>query len=254
MSYCCETNDGGRNVSRTLAWSEIGCVNCSLIVDTPYFEYTIVDQVDTPRFTYAIASAVADVTFTPTISEFAVTVDVALATTTPGAAIYYTLDGSAPDNTDTLYTGPITITTDTLIRARAYLSPLLPSGITQQQMTALVPQTLFIERTAPASVFWSDLYSEAALTITVGAATHLIVYVDGSACTFDLVYNGTGLFGPVAMGADATDGNTYNNTTTLSGAASTVILAVGLPFASLPGYFRAGGNTYSAINVNIYTY
>lgn len=38
----------------------------------------------------------------------------------PGATIYYTLDGSEPDNTDNLYTGIINITETTVLRAIAY--------------------------------------------------------------------------------------------------------------------------------------
>jgi gliding motility-associated-like protein len=38
----------------------------------------------------------------------------------PGAQVYYTTDGSLPDNTDNLYAGPININTTTVLKAVAY--------------------------------------------------------------------------------------------------------------------------------------
>jgi hypothetical protein len=57
----------------------------------------------------------------------AVEADVAISCTTPGAAIYYTLDGSLPTAASTLYTGPLHLTTAGVVRARAFLSGWLPS-------------------------------------------------------------------------------------------------------------------------------
>lgn len=53
---------------------------------------------------------------------------------TAGAAIYYTDDGTFPgasNATAILYSGPITITEDFTLRACAFLSPLLPSDISE---------------------------------------------------------------------------------------------------------------------------
>ncbi len=56
-------------------------------------------------------------------------INVNLASLEPGGTIYYTLDGTAPSNTSTLYTGPINISTTKVLRAIVY-SPnpnVLPS-------------------------------------------------------------------------------------------------------------------------------
>ena len=45
----------------------------------------------------------------------------------PGARIFYTLDYSAPDETDAPYTGPIAVTDTTVVRAVAYQEGYLPS-------------------------------------------------------------------------------------------------------------------------------
>jgi hypothetical protein len=47
---------------------------------------------------------------------------VTLTTSTPGASIYYTLDGSVPGASDTLYSGPIAVNETTTIRAIAIAS------------------------------------------------------------------------------------------------------------------------------------
>ncbi|NLF26518.1 MAG: hypothetical protein GX592_01365, partial [Clostridiales bacterium] len=46
-----------------------------------------------------------------------------------GARVHYTLDSSAPDQSDTIYTGPIEISATTVLRARAYKEGMLPSYV-----------------------------------------------------------------------------------------------------------------------------
>jgi N-acetylneuraminic acid mutarotase len=59
-------------------------------------------------------------TFSPSSGVFSGSAAVALSTTSTGASIYYTLDGSTPDAvTGTPYTGPIMLYTQTTILARA---------------------------------------------------------------------------------------------------------------------------------------
>jgi uncharacterized repeat protein (TIGR03806 family) len=57
---------------------------------------------------------------TPEAGTYAAAVNVTLSSPDPGAQIRYTLDGSAPGPQDLLYSGPITISAATVVRARAY--------------------------------------------------------------------------------------------------------------------------------------
>lgn len=54
-------------------------------------------------------------------------VTVTISNATHGASIYYTLDGTVPDTNATLYTGPLSFTNDTMLRARAFKTGLTPS-------------------------------------------------------------------------------------------------------------------------------
>ncbi|WMJ23461.1 FN3 associated domain-containing protein [Paludicola sp. MB14-C6] len=46
---------------------------------------------------------------------------------TDGATIYYTLDGTAPSQSKTLYTGPIELSKSATLKAKAYKTGLLVS-------------------------------------------------------------------------------------------------------------------------------
>ncbi len=81
-----------------------------------------------------------------------------LSSATPDALIFYSQDGSEPDEIGgTLYTGPLTLTKTTVIRARAYAPDLLPSAI--QTGTFLInefyPYMTVSVTTAPENL-WSD--------------------------------------------------------------------------------------------------
>jgi uncharacterized repeat protein (TIGR03806 family) len=72
---------------------------------------------------------------TPSISPaggiYTNSVTVILADSSPGAAIYYTLDGMTPTTNSILYTGPFTLTNSVGIQAVAVESGATPSGVAQ---------------------------------------------------------------------------------------------------------------------------
>ena len=58
------------------------------------------------------------------------TVEVTLTTATPGAILYYTVNGEDPDQLNTEYTGPFNITQSLTVKVRGYCSGMEPSSIT----------------------------------------------------------------------------------------------------------------------------
>ncbi|MES1241755.1 MAG: DUF1800 family protein [Acidobacteriota bacterium] len=77
---------------------------------------------------------------------------VTLVTSTPGAQIRYTTNGSTPTSTTgTLYSGPFTLTSTTTLKAIAYKSGLADSSVVQGAYTINRQETLFIAVLTPQS-------------------------------------------------------------------------------------------------------
>ena len=83
-------------------------------------------QTRTTSFNLSVSAAVSGIVATPTLSpnggSFAGPVALTMQTATAGASIYYTTDGSAPTLSSTPYSGAITVSTSSTIRAKAFKS------------------------------------------------------------------------------------------------------------------------------------
>jgi len=80
-------------------------------------------------FVLANSSQAAMPTFSPGAGTYPVAQSVALSDTTPGAAIFYTTDGTAPTTSSTPYTGPIPVSSTETIKAMATASGCSNSAI-----------------------------------------------------------------------------------------------------------------------------
>jgi Chitobiase/beta-hexosaminidase C-terminal domain/Fibronectin type III domain len=84
--------------------------------------------------------------FSPTGGNYPSGVTVAISTTTSGATIYYTTDGSLPNVNSNVYSGPITITSTTSINAVAVANGLLDSSFsTATYTTGTAPPAAFVQ-------------------------------------------------------------------------------------------------------------
>jgi hypothetical protein len=72
---------------------------------------------------------VANPTFDPPAGHYADPVNVTISTSTEGASIYYTTDGSDPDQSSTLFTSPVLIDSPSTLKARGYADGYEPSAI-----------------------------------------------------------------------------------------------------------------------------
>jgi hypothetical protein len=116
----------------TIDFSAIPAVN-----DNPNFAVRIVltgvssavgnNRVDNLKVIGASAGGVATPTFNPPAGAFTQPVNVAISTTTPGATIRYTIDGTEPTASSTVYNTPINISSTTTVKAKAWADGLNPS-------------------------------------------------------------------------------------------------------------------------------
>jgi hypothetical protein len=72
--------------------------------------------------------------------SYPTSISVTVTDSTPTAKMYYTLDGSKPTQSSTLYTGPISISTDAVLSIQAFSPNLYPSGV--QTATYLIEPTV----------------------------------------------------------------------------------------------------------------
>jgi hypothetical protein len=86
---------------------------------------------------------VAAPTFSPAAGTYTSAQAVTISTTTSGASIRYTTDLSTPtETTGTLYTGPVTVSSPTILKAIAYLSGDLNSPVTSGSFNISINITL----------------------------------------------------------------------------------------------------------------
>ncbi len=79
---------------------------------------------------YAGSTPIAEApTFNPPAGNYISAQSVILSSATPGAAIYYTLNGDNPTDGSTLYTSAIQITESTTVKAIAYATGYIPSSV-----------------------------------------------------------------------------------------------------------------------------
>jgi Chitobiase/beta-hexosaminidase C-terminal domain/Legume lectin domain len=119
----------------------------------------------------------ANPVITPNGGTFGSNQQVTLSTATATASIYYTLDGSVPSSASTLYTGPITIGTQTTLKAVASATGYIQSGVTTATFyfTDEVPSVKF----TPAGGTYN---SEQQVAITDPDANAKIYYTTDGSC------------------------------------------------------------------------
>jgi hypothetical protein len=86
-----------------------------------------VDDLELTDFT--CENCVATPTFDPAAGNYSEPVDVTISSATADATIRYTLDGSTPDETSTLYVTPVHIEEQTTIKAKAWKAGMEPSSV-----------------------------------------------------------------------------------------------------------------------------
>ena len=131
---------------------------------TYYYEVRATNNAgSSPLSTWASATTyvfpVAIPTFSPAIGGYTSPQTVTISTTTSGATIRYTTDGSTPSSTvGTVYSDPISILTTTTIKAIAYESGWTDSSVASATYTITVATPMvWTDRTTAGSRGWSAI-------------------------------------------------------------------------------------------------
>ena len=109
------------------------------VADNPNFAIRVVldgassaagnNRIDNIRITAASQGAAAMPVFDPPAGVYSSAIDVSIATATDGAEIRYTTDGSVPSTSSALYSGPINLSSNTTLKARAFADGYEPSEV-----------------------------------------------------------------------------------------------------------------------------
>jgi hypothetical protein len=119
--------------------------------------------------TYTFPSPVATPTFSPVAGMYATPPTVTISTTTSGASIRYTLDGSTPSETaGTLYSSPITVSASVTINAIAYEGGMTDSAVATASYT--IPTAVATPTFSPAAGTYTTTRTVTISTSTSGAS------------------------------------------------------------------------------------
>jgi carbohydrate binding protein with CBM56 domain/chitobiase/beta-hexosaminidase-like protein len=171
-------------------------------------------QFDTPHFTYTQGggtSTVATPTFSPPGGTYPSAQSVTLSDATAGASIRYTVDGSTPTASSTLYSGPISVTTTRTVNAIGILAGQTNSAVASATYT--IGAVVAVPTFNPPGGAYATAQSVTLSTATAGASIRYTV--DGSTPTA----SSTLYSGPISV----TTTRTVNAIGILAGSANSAV-------------------------------
>jgi hypothetical protein len=179
----------------------------------------------------AAPSTAATPTFAPAAGTYNAPRTVTISDTTPGAKIYYTTNGTTPTTSSTLYSGPITVSATTTVKAIAAATGYSNSAVGSATYTLVVATPTFSPvagtYNAPQTVTISDSTPGAKIYVTTNGTTPT---------TSSTLYSGPITVGPTTTVKAIAAATNYTN--------SAVASATYTMVAASPT-FSPGGGTYN---------
>jgi len=168
------------------SWTQVGSTTAITMIDPIYVGLAVCSQADptlcTATFDNVKAMPIAPV-FSPAPGTFTGTQTVAISTTTSGASIRYTTDGTTPSSTvGTVYSTPITISATTTLKAVAYKTNMDDSTVVSG-VYSIIPAPWSSTDIGVVGSPGSASYSAPTFTVT-GSGTD----IQGTADSFQFVY------------------------------------------------------------------
>ncbi|MCE9612865.1 MAG: chitobiase/beta-hexosaminidase C-terminal domain-containing protein [Lentisphaerae bacterium] len=169
------TTNGDTPTTASTTYSTPFALNASATVKAIAAHSDLADSaVTSATFTLGVATP----TITPNGGTYDDSVDVTLASATPGTTFYYTTDGTPPTTGSTLYGGPFALTADANIQVLAVKSGLSDSAVASASFTVTSNPQVATPAISPGGGEFIGSTPVSMSCITAGAAIHYTT--DGS--------------------------------------------------------------------------
>ena len=182
----------------------------------------------------------------PNGGTFSTSQSVTLSSTTASSSIYYTLDGSTPTSTSTLYTSPFTVSTNTTVKAIASAPNYLQSAVSTAEFTFSnqTPTVTFTPQpgtySTAQSVTLSDTDASAKIYYTTDGTTPT---VSSTLYTSPVQVSATETINAIAIDPALQNSNVASGLYTIQNPATSIDFSLG--FSSTTGLTLNGSATAS---------
>ena len=173
-----------------VTWTQIGATASITLPSTFYVGLATTSHSNgtLATATYSNVSVLGTVTtptFSPAGGTYTSVQSVTLSSTTEGATIRYTTDGSSPNSSSTVYSGPISVTESKTIKAYATKSGMIDSSIPQANYTLNLPppSPWLHDDIGTVNITGTALYSSGSFSNTGAGAD-----IEGTADAFHYIY------------------------------------------------------------------
>jgi hypothetical protein len=195
---------------------------------------------------YTINIQAATPSFNPAGGSFTSAQTVTISTSSPGATIYFTTNGSTPTTSSSVYAGPITVSSSETVKAVAVANGYATSSVGSATYTFTVP-TPAAPSFSPAPGKYTSVQS---VTISTSTPSATIYYTtDGSKpSTSSPVYTG-----PIVVSSSTTIKAFADSGATRASSTTTGNYMINLPTVATPSFSPGGGKYTSVQTVSIST-
>ena len=194
--------------------------------------------------TFTFQSPAAAPTFSPAGGSFTTAQSVTLTSTTPGAVIYYTLDGSTPSSSSTVYSTPIGVAASETIKAIAVATNYSASSVSSAVYAITIPGVTASPTFSPTGSTYTAAQSVTLASATSGATIYYTL--DGSTPSSSSNVYST----PIGVGASETIKAIATSSGNSNSQVASAVYTIQLP-AAAPTFSPAAGNFTAAQTVTL---
>ena len=200
----------------------------------------------TTSASYTIIQTVATPVFSPEGGTYYPSVNVSISCGTPGATTRYTTNGSNPTSSSSVYSSPISITSTTTLKAKAFKSGWNESAIANSSYSIEMPQTVATPTFNPSGGTYNSTQSVTMSCNTPGATIRYTTNGSTPTSSSPLYQNPVTISATTTLKARAFRSGWYD-----SEIASAVYTIDTTPTVATPTFNPPGGSYSSPQNVTI---